>query len=587
MGNWNSRLKEKMETPQERYKRLVKEHGVLIPPSFINNGGGSTSTSTALPISSHAMLLVSQSTSPSLLDYIWRTSLGTRLLHDYRIPGISIHIPTSGTTNNNTSNESTSTNNNNNNHLYIHLPSNSLLSSTSTTSTLQQEDNLSSMMILVAQQSIGPRMNLQLLIPNATTTSTTSVSNSNYVPSFQISAISPSSQFGIRTCLPIVGRTEEDDDKDRTSSSSDSDSGGQGGWLEAKYRGRVLNGMDIIATSWMTWKDLQRESSSLYHNYYFDSSNPTTTTTTTTTTTHHPTFLSTRQHPRPRHPPGQLHFQLGIDYEEALLAIQTKIPLTSSLSSSSSSSSYYQLPNVEKLISINLNHHPPAPSSPSTNPSSSSSSPPPPPLWLTLKQETSSSSSAPPSSSIPLWTLNLSQIITWDRSHWNPLDDRAPYIRQTLGWVVQVEQQPSSSTSSSTTHPSSSSSSSSINTTATTGGILWSAGVTMQWNRHLATKFLWKDNGKTWNTNILFKQWKEPSVTLCLLHSLDLPTGKTMGWGLGFEIQTTTTTTTTTTTSSTLGIEENERDSNTPSDYPDSPSPRRNGPPTRIQIPNI
>ncbi len=105
----------------------------------------------------------------------------------------------------------------------------------------------------------------------------------------------------------------------------------------------------------------------------------------------------------------------------------------------------------------------------------------------------------------------------------------------------------------------------------------------MQWNRHVATKILWKDdNGQSLNLALVLKKWNEPSVTLTLLHTLHDTAGKGRGWGIGLELEASAVAAA---SGATAAGGKNNIDHS--ADYPEAPSPRSNkgGPPTKIQIP--
>ena len=550
------------ETPQQRQRRLERERGVLIPPSFINDYHAATATATAtsntLPISRHAHLLVSQSTSPSLLDYLWNTSAGTRLLQDYMQPGISVHIPTTTTTTT-PGRTTTDTTRTERNHIYIHLPLVTPLPSS-------MGNNQPPMMILAAQQSIGRHFNVQILLPtlththtttnvpptaaSAASTPTTTTRTHSSRPSLQVSAVSPCSHFGLQACFPLGSSKDAIAGDSEGGDALLNPSNGEG-WFEARYKGQIKDGLEVVASSWMTWKHLRNLS--LPPGSFSAAKKPTTNTASSSSSSS----------------PPELNVQLGVEYEESLWAVQTKLPLCSTLFSSSSSTEP-SLPTIESLLSINLNHRSDPTSSEEERPTSA------PPLWLSLQQTygPSHSTTPRPISSSLCWTLNLSQILTWDRRHWNLLDDRAPTIRQTLGWVVQVEQQPEPPPLPQQQELSSSSSPS----------MVWSAGASMQWNRHLATKLLWKENGQVLNTTILLKQWKEPSVTLSVLHSMDMTLGKTKGWGIGFEMEASSSSgSASVDTPAAVGRNTHSSSPN----YPESPTPSRSGPPTKIHLPTL
>jgi hypothetical protein len=528
MGNWKS----KPETAQQAQERIARETGILIPPSFIN----CTST-TVLPISSQALLKASQAVTPSLLNYVWATSVGTRLLNDYMKAGISVQIPTRLTLSANDD---------------VHHPNhsmikNQILLNLSPNGAPQQAQNLyysNPYMILTAQQAMGV-FQFQFVVP---TTNITPTNAAEIPPSLQVSAVSPSSRFGFNANIPLFDTRSGETNSDHITDAA-------GGWWQVQYKDRIGDGFDIMASSWMTLNHFKHALSDA---------------TASSTITTAGAATRSRITPLP-----QLHVQLGVDYQESLVAVQTRIPLPAS------SVSALQLPNIESLVSINLNHRPAATDTIST----SAAMPPPllPPLWLSLKQSHNDSYTWPTSS---LWTLNLSQIVFLDQMHINPFEDRAPHIRRTLGWVVQVEQQAQQPART----PNGAIGAESPPSNPFSSILTWSAGASVQWNRHLATKFVW--NNSTSNatgtpspllhSSIIWKTWKEPALTLSLLHSWDVGLGKSRGWGVGFELQAAS--------SSTDDTRHDNDDEPYYNYYPESStsvpgSCKGQGPPTKIHVP--
>ena len=151
---------------------------------------------------------------------------------------------------------------------------------------------------------------------------------------------------------------------------------------------------------------------------------------------------------------------------------------------------------------------------------STASPPPPPPIWLTLKQTKIRGQQT------PQWTLNLSQILTFDRTSLYILEDRAPNIRNHYGWSIQIE---NNNTNNDTT----------TTTTTTTGIPKWSIGGSIQLNRNVAAKLV-MENGTSVRTNLILKRWKQPRTTLSILNHMDMSTGRWSFLGCGIEIETLT-----------------------------------------------
>mmetsp|Transcript_18102 Transcript_18102/g.31791 ORF Transcript_18102/g.31791 Transcript_18102/m.31791 type:complete len:490 (+) Transcript_18102:97-1566(+) len=198
-------------------------------------------------------------------------------------------------------------------------------------------------------------------------------------------------------------------------------------------------------------------------------------------------FSSTR-----KYSPSTIHLQGVSEYGDSILAAHAEIPL-------SPNSGKFIPEKTDTMLWLNL--------STTDSSTSSSSSKPTPPLWLTLKQ---SHTRGDP---LPEWTLNLSQILTFDRTIWNILEDRAPLIRNHLGWAVQLQRDAQQNSS-------------------------WSVGASMQFNRNVAAKAV-LDNGKFLRSNIIFKRWMQPRLTLSVLNGMDLTTGRVSFLGFGVEIETT------------------------------------------------
>lgn len=534
-----------------------------MPPSFVNG--------TKLPISNQAALQASQAITPSILEYLWETNPGTRLLQEYLQPGIAMRIPTStaGTGNGeilvglqpipkpetvgNGSHSSLS-------------PFSSTPAATTTTSAAPSTTTGST------TPSAVPPLDPLTTPPPASKVHHTSTIIATHdfdplqirihvptdnAPSIQIS--SKGSNFSLTTRLPLAMTGSNDDN----SISMDHN----GGWMEVRYkRNAFWNGqVDFVASTWMTMDSLH----ALVQQAMTTNATNTTTTKGTTTTSVPMTWTQNGT-------PPKIKFQAGLEYQQSIVAVQTSLPLTRNVLAGNVTE---VVPTIDTMVSINLNHR--TPSHPSDSiyvPTSNfdhhnnnidvvddddDDTTQVAPLWLSLKHSPSSSSSK--------WVMNLSQVLTFDRPVMNPFDERAPNIRQTLGWVVQVEKEPPTPTL--VDHGIPITSSTSSNNTAKTS---WSAGATFQLNRNTACKAVLMD-GHTLLYGAILKRWSQPRLTLSLFHSLHLPTGQHGPFGFGLELETATPPDPTTT----MPTHPKET-----TEYPPHPSlPSTHGPKTKIRIP--
>lgn len=153
---------------------------------------------------------------------------------------------------------------------------------------------------------------------------------------------------------------------------------------------------------------------------------------------------------------------------------------------------------------------------------SSSSSP---PLWLTMTSNSDSS------------VINISQLLSFDRINLNPLDMRAPKVRNAFGWAVQVEKPSPNSRSEYDSTPSQ-----------------VSVAAAWQYNRNLAFKLIGTtsettspgssagdtsiNRNYTCTLGVLLKRWKQPRITCSLLGRYDFKTQKSSFVGIGLELET-------------------------------------------------
>jgi len=194
-----------------------------------------------------------------------------------------------------------------------------------------------------------------------------------------------------------------------------------------------------------------------------------------------------------------IHLQAGAEYKDSLIAVQGVLDQN-------------QLPTLTaSMVSLNLNHQANDDGNSSLTSDVKARVP---PLWLTLKQI------KPPGEDTTKWTLNLSQILTFDRYVWNVLEERAPKVRQTLGWSLQMD-----------------------TTTATgesTPETKWSVGTTWQVNRGLAFKSVMTTSNTSplaINYGIIMKRWMQPRATLSILSQFEFATKKSSFLGFGLELE--------------------------------------------------
>jgi len=219
-----------------------------------------------------------------------------------------------------------------------------------------------------------------------------------------------------------------------------------------------------------------------------------------------------------------LRLRFAAEYKESILASSTNLSLPSLFGKSTT-------PVVtvnDTLLSLNLNGG-----------GAVNATPTPPPLWLTLKQSKGYTNGAPSS-----FSLNLSQVVTFDREIWNILEDRAPKVRNHLGWVCQIERF--------LNHGGSSQNSESELSSKSSSSVL-SIGASAQLNRNIAGKVVLesklgqKPSSSPATTTLppcaalkfafVFKRWLEPQASLSVIQKVDLLTGKWSFLGVGLEIE--------------------------------------------------
>lgn len=194
-----------------------------------------------------------------------------------------------------------------------------------------------------------------------------------------------------------------------------------------------------------------------------------------------------------------VHLQAAAEYKESLFAVQGVLDQN-------------QLPTLTgSMVSLNLNHQANDDGNSSIDGDVNGRVP---PLWLTLKQLT------PPGKDTTNWTLNLSQILTFDRHVWNVMEERAPKVRQILGWSLQMD--------------------TTTSTGESTPETKWSVGTTWQVNRGLAFKGVMTTSNTSplsLNYGVIVKRWMQPRATFSLLSQFEFATKKSSFLGFGLELE--------------------------------------------------
>ena len=128
-----------------------------------------------------------------------------------------------------------------------------------------------------------------------------------------------------------------------------------------------------------------------------------------------------------------------------------------------------------------------------------------PPLQLTLERSESALGGAESA-------IGLSQVFSLDRPHVNPIEHRAPKVRNTLGWAMRMERDSQAKAR-------------------------VSLGLAWQVNRAIAIKAAVQPDNLT--TALLLKRWDQPRILCSLLHRYNWKDEKKGFFGIGLEVETT------------------------------------------------
>ena len=443
------------ETPEQRQRRLQETYGILIPPSFATPPA-SQKTATVIP-SPTCQILIKSNPTPSLLDYLWHTNPGRRLLQDHMQPGVLLSVGPS--------------------------LQRSILVSLDTSTIAEESTSLSrnnSSSCLWAGQTFANGSSIDILVP---TTTAPSITASYVLPHHFLSVSANVSAWGTGY---VASRMSWIHSMLPPSSSSSSSSSTEKATATALPNDDDDDSMHMVSGVWVPFQ--------------WNTSTPSRKLPCDTTTI--------------------IHAYVGAEYQSSLVALEATIP---------TKQQYQQLPSISTMVSINVNESP-------NNTTS--------PIWLTLKQQQQSSSSsaaASSSSTSPTWIVNLSQILTFDRPILNLLEERAPRVRQTFGWVVQLEQQQQQQQSPLRQRRQSSFSNDDVTsvTKIPTSPPTVSMGAVWQWNRALAIKGVLQNNA-TFTYALMARRWNHPRMTLSMVNQWNLVTRSHTLVGFGLELETST-----------------------------------------------
>lgn len=321
------------------------------------------------------------------------------------------------------------------------------------------------------------------------------------------------------------------------------------GHLEAHFTApNLIEGGNVMLGAWMTNASI-RELPSVYSQWRDEISDE--------RETLSPLKPSSSSVPSTRnYSPSTVHLQGVAEYGESLVAAHAELPL--------SPNTNLQPHQTNAILWLNLSGG--GESGDEKSPENQQKHQSLPPIWLTLKHSrTRGDVSAK-------WTLNLSQILSWDRTCWNILEDRAPLIRNHVGWVLQIERNGNASNNSNNI------------TSAAQNNVRF--GASWQINRNVGLKTIIDNNGSLLKTNVIFKRWKQPRMALSVMHGIDLTSGSGSGassyqpsisfLGFGLEVETSS------------GLVEDAFDDSAKSDSPKYQQTTNmdgiKAPPTKIQV---
>ncbi|KAG7339462.1 hypothetical protein IV203_025359 [Nitzschia inconspicua] len=496
----NVLFKPKKLSPEEEQRRLEQLHGVLIPPLFTvshEDGYATTGSSSSssdcdqIPISTQAQWKAIDS--PNLVHSLWRLTAGHNLLEEYMSPGIFFAVPTNAT---------------GKIHMALNTPNRIIDPSTINSPT--------------SSSTINPR------------TTTTSVPSTTAIPFTSFVSLSQTLAAGSKfpidlqllvpasphcyPCIDVVSSTliPHTTISARCNPFQPNDKIGH---VSATVKLQPVPQIHVLLGAWMNADSIHNL---IQEHYYKESKNDHINDTESTAARWYQSPLVTSsslssfslgQSSTRNYSPSTLHIQGVAEYHESIIASHAEIPL-------SPNSGQYVPEQLDTMLWINLsgnsnnsdeNYDPHKMEHPTANDNDNNhhNNTTMPPLWLTLKQSTTRGCHD------PHYTLNLSQILSFDRTCWNILEDRAPRIRNHVGWTFQLDRKNDRQAS-------------------------WSVAASWQINRNVALKAV-LDNGSFVRTNLILKKWQQPRMTLSMINGINLSNGQVMWLGCGIEVETTTT----------------------------------------------
>jgi len=544
MGALLTKTATEKKTLEQRRKREIERYGVLLPPLFAihhnsssnnnnncrhatcaNSNSNINANSNNKNNSNHTCLAAWDRLplNPSLVEYLSVTHLGVGLLQDFMTPGLWISASNNSSRNGRAIAATTTTTNS---------------SSTSTTTVR------TSLPLDLSVQG-GGRVSILSVAPTSTNTTTSSkvelcVNTNGVVHLFAthpvLSSTSSSRGFIFAGATSMgsgyVGG-QAGMSFDRTLPAASTMPIHKGKNEDNYYHNNNNNDNDIrndtIQVQIGTWIPLQAAKTK------------TTTVTAPNKTYSNGPLLSANKNTRiatPRH----VHGYIAVDMLGSTTALETKLDTTSLETEVSKYFSIRLLDKDDTILDDGGGGR-------NSNDATAASSP----VWFTMTSNAQSS------------TMNVSQILAFDRINMNVLDVRAPRVRNILGWTVQIEK------------PTSTAALSSLEMESSPSSLLPSSkvslGATWQCNRGLAFKLVgtthlqnsnynnyYNDNGNgnvfvdqsggdggtsspyshQWccTLGIIMKRWKQPAMTCSVLGRYDFQSNRMRFLGIGLELET-------------------------------------------------
>jgi len=175
------------------------------------------------------------------------------------------------------------------------------------------------------------------------------------------------------------------------------------------------------------------------------------------------------------------------EFRRTLLAAEASMPIPDE-----NKRNQWIMPSVDTMLSIDVNDDKTSP------------------LWVTVLARNHGTDRLS-------WTMNVNQTVTFDRYIVNIMEERAPKVRQSLSWSIQMDTSANAAgregTVASNNDPAIGPQMNNHNHVQ--------IGAAWQLNRALALKGVAHDDGRV-DTSIMLKRWEQPAVTFSLLNSFQL-----------------------------------------------------------------